>query len=127
MDRYRQAAAEELGVDSSGLLALIHLVERELTPTELASALGLTSASVTALVDRLSDAGLVERHPHPEDRRSLLVALTPDGRKSVGAIAQELIDAADRALSAVGVRHHSAVVRFLRAAVDDAAGSESAE
>ncbi|MCU1536529.1 MAG: transcriptional regulator, MarR family, partial [Humibacillus sp.] len=36
--------------------------------------------SVTNAVDRLEDAGLVTRTAHPEDRRTVLVALTPTGR-----------------------------------------------
>jgi DNA-binding MarR family transcriptional regulator len=36
--------------------------------------------SVTNAVDRLEDAGLVTRRAHPEDRRAMLVALTPRGR-----------------------------------------------
>ena len=36
--------------------------------------------SVTNAVDRLEDAGLVTRSTHPEDRRAMLVALTPSGR-----------------------------------------------
>ncbi len=36
--------------------------------------------SVTNAVDRLEAAGLVERRPHPTDRRTTLVHLTDDGR-----------------------------------------------
>ena len=34
---------------------------------------------VTRLVDRLARQGLVRRQPHPEDRRVVLVGITPDG------------------------------------------------
>ena len=36
--------------------------------------------SVTNAVDRLQDAGLVVRSPHPTDGRTTLIELTPDGR-----------------------------------------------
>jgi DNA-binding MarR family transcriptional regulator len=36
---------------------------------------------MTGVVDQLEQKGLVERIDHPEDRRSLQVRLTPDGRK----------------------------------------------
>jgi DNA-binding MarR family transcriptional regulator len=45
--------------------------------------------SVTNVVDRLEDAGLVQRRPHPTDRRATLVALTEDGR----AVATKATDA----------------------------------
>ena len=37
-------------------------------------------ASVTNLVDGLGRAGLVERAPHPSDRRTTLATITPSGR-----------------------------------------------
>jgi DNA-binding MarR family transcriptional regulator len=39
--------------------------------------------SVTNIVDRLGEDGLVERVPHPEDRRTTLARITPAGRKLV--------------------------------------------
>ena len=58
-----------------------------LSPTQLTAALMLTSGGVTGRVDRLEAAGLVRRSPDPEDRRSLVVNLTPEGRRLVdGAV-----------------------------------------
>jgi DNA-binding MarR family transcriptional regulator len=37
--------------------------------------------SVTNIVDRLEDAGLLERAPHPTDRRITLARITPRGRE----------------------------------------------
>ena len=45
---------------------------------ELASATGLTSGSVTALIDRLVKAGYVERHADPADRRRVIVRIRRD-------------------------------------------------
>ena len=39
------------------------------------------ASTVTWMVDRLEARGLAERRPHPSDRRSRLVALTPAGDK----------------------------------------------
>lgn len=38
-------------------------------------------ATVTAVVDRLEKLGLVERHPHPSDRRATLVRITTKGEE----------------------------------------------
>jgi DNA-binding MarR family transcriptional regulator len=43
------------------------------SPRALQRRLGLTSGSVTALLDRLERRGLIERQPDPADRRALLV------------------------------------------------------
>jgi DNA-binding MarR family transcriptional regulator len=48
---------------------------------ELAEKMGVTTGSLTVLVDRLEKKGLVERTPHEEDRRSILVGLTDKGMK----------------------------------------------
>jgi DNA-binding MarR family transcriptional regulator len=51
----------------------------ELNPTELMSATMLSSGGVTKRLDRLAEAGLVERRPDPDDRRGTLVRLTGKG------------------------------------------------
>ncbi|MFB9684605.1 MarR family transcriptional regulator [Amycolatopsis plumensis] len=45
------------------------------TPKELARLSGLAPASVTAMIDRLEGKGIVNREPHPDDRRKILIAL----------------------------------------------------
>ena len=52
----------------------------EMTPTELYNDTMLSSGGMTARLDRLEKAGLVERRPNPADRRGTLVALTDKGR-----------------------------------------------
>lgn len=50
-----------------------------LTPTALFEAAMMSSGGMTARIDRLEKAGLVERRPHPSDRRATLVKLTDKG------------------------------------------------
>ncbi len=57
------------------------LAERDRRPLkELADAALCSPATITGIVDVLERRGLVRRQPNPEDRRSLLVALTEEGR-----------------------------------------------
>jgi DNA-binding MarR family transcriptional regulator len=55
----------------------------ELTPTELMRTTMLSSGGMTKRLDRLAEAGLVERRPDPSDRRGTLVGLTRKGRAVV--------------------------------------------
>ena len=55
----------------------------ELNPTELARNQMMTSGGMTPLVDGLERRGLVSRRANPEDRRSRLVVLTPEGRRLI--------------------------------------------
>jgi len=48
---------------------------------DLADEVGVSVPTTTGLVDRLAREGLVERRPHPSDRRIVLVGLTDEGRR----------------------------------------------
>ncbi|WP_149803319.1 MarR family transcriptional regulator [Mesorhizobium sp. NFR06] len=54
-----------------------------LTPTDLYEATMVTSGAMTARLDRLEKAGLIQRAPHPSDRRGVIVQLTAKGRELV--------------------------------------------
>ena len=55
----------------------------ELNPSELMRATLISSGGITKRLDRLADAGLVERRPDPDDRRGTLVKLTRRGRSVI--------------------------------------------
>ncbi len=54
-----------------------------LTPRTLAVRMQSTSGTMTALLDRVEKAGFLAREKHPEDRRSLLISITPAGQHAV--------------------------------------------
>ena len=56
-----------------------------LTPTELAGRLGMAPPTVSAWIKRLTDAGEIERRPHPTDGRSYLLVVTAAGRTALEA------------------------------------------
>lgn len=55
----------------------------ELSPTELMGTTMLTSGGITKRLDRLAEAGLVERRPDPTDRRATRVRLTARGKRAI--------------------------------------------
>jgi DNA-binding MarR family transcriptional regulator len=57
----------------------------EMTPTTLARTLMLSPAGMTNRLDRLEAAGLVERRPDRDDRRSSIITLTAAGYEAVDA------------------------------------------
>jgi len=68
------------------------LIEREgLSQQELAERLYVTKGNVSGLLDRMVEAGLVERRAIPDDRRSNALHLTPKGRRlaELGMAAQK--------------------------------------
>ena len=54
--------------------------------TDLASAFGVTSASISTMTDRLLAAGLITRAVHPTSRRQNVLELTEKGRKLLDGI-----------------------------------------
>jgi DNA-binding MarR family transcriptional regulator len=55
--------------------------EGPVTQSRLAASLRLEKSTVSRLVDQLEKAGVVRRTAHPTDRRSVMVELTPTGRR----------------------------------------------
>ncbi len=51
------------------------------TATRLSTALGITKATTTALIQELVSADLIATSPNPDDRRSILVRLSNTGKK----------------------------------------------
>ncbi|NEU11512.1 MarR family transcriptional regulator [Methylobacterium sp. BTF04] len=73
-------ALRELGLSIPQFDALSTLTECEgLTQQDLAARLYVTKGNVSGLIDRLVEAGLVERRAIPGDRRSHALHLTPAG------------------------------------------------
>jgi len=79
---WEQGVVKETGIT----LPQMHTLEilgaaGQLRMKELAEKMGITTGALTVMVDRLVRAGLVARQPNQEDRRSIRVALTPEGEK----------------------------------------------
>src|SRR4051812_34208823 len=68
-----------------------------LSPTRLAKGLMLSSAGITSRIDRLERRGFVTRLPDPNDRRGVIIELTPAGLEAVDAAVTALA-ASDRQL-----------------------------
>lgn len=77
-----EAFCDFLGINRSDGRCL-DVVDRNgrVTAGELAREVGLTTGAVTAMVDRLITAGLVHRKRDPDDRRKVLIELTPEAKK----------------------------------------------
>lgn len=73
-----------------------------LTPTELSRATRLTTGAMTSRIDRLERDGLVERVRSPDDRRSVIVRLTPEGRARIDRALPAWDAAAERVLARLG-------------------------
>ncbi len=80
MNRFDVYTAKRLGVHPSDIRCLNTLLDGALTAGQVAERLGLTTGSVTALVNRLVRAGYVVRAENELDRRCKEISLHPDFR-----------------------------------------------
>lgn len=86
----------------------------ELTPTELTRRVLLTSGGLTACLRRLETMGLVSRRGVPEDRRRLLVKLTPKGFDLIESFIDQRFGMADEALATLEPKQIEALEGLLR-------------
>ena len=109
-----RGALAERGLTASRA-EVIYVLDRdgELVQRALADALRCTPRHVTGLVDRLQDAGLVARRPHPRDRRAISVGLTAAGAETARWMTESRHDAARAILG--DVPHHD-LAAFVRVA-----------
>ncbi|MBM3603437.1 MAG: MarR family transcriptional regulator [Alphaproteobacteria bacterium] len=81
-EQYERDLAQAVGLTPAKLRVLQILSSsdaRSATPTQLAGRMGVSQATVTALVDQLDKLGLTQRQRSSTDRRQLHVIMTPAG------------------------------------------------
>ncbi len=94
-----------------------------LPATALARATGLSGGAMTNRVDKLEARGLVKRRRDAQDRRGVVVSLTPSGRRKIDAAIQLRLDVADESLADISPAERARLGDLLRkvclAAEDD--------
>ena len=80
---------------------------------EVARRLMVTAPVVTRLAGTLADASLVTRRTDPKDKRAVLLALTPVGRRQARAMRQDLLQAAHELLEPIPEERRAAVAAAL--------------
>ncbi len=75
---FHQAIADRLGLNVTDHKCMdLLLLNGPLTAGELAAMTGLTTGAITAVIDRLEQAGFVRRGDDPHDRRRVIVQVIP--------------------------------------------------
>jgi DNA-binding MarR family transcriptional regulator len=84
MRTYFDQRAREHGMTRAQWGVLIRLEREEgMTQAEMAESLEIAPISLVRLIDRLCRHGLVQRRPHPRDRRANRLYLTDKGRATL--------------------------------------------
>jgi DNA-binding MarR family transcriptional regulator len=110
----RAARSRQLRTQQIEILALEQIATLgSLSPGHLADRLGLTSGGVTALTQRLANAGLIARKPHPRDGRMRVLVATPEGLDYVRHHMKPVLEPAEQAVSWLSEPDRAIVGRFL--------------
>ena len=80
--RVRFESTSDVAPHQFSVLVFLHFTGPQ-TPTQLAGRDAVGTPSRRRSVNCLADKGLVERSPHPQDGRQILVSLTDEGRRVV--------------------------------------------
>ena len=115
--RLRQTeAADSAGLTPARVSALLN-IERNgpLRLSELAAAEGLNPTMLSRMVADLVDAGLLERSPDPDDRRSAWVSATDAGRRLAERMRRQRTEAVEAALAVLPPAERRAIDQALPA------------
>lgn len=99
MQRYQRsvqafddAVGRQLGLGPADVRCLDWLADGPKTVGQLSTATGLRPAGTTALIDRLTKRGLVERIRTESDRRQVLVQMTEEGMRTTAFMYLPLVE-----------------------------------
>lgn len=111
----QQRTASCCGIQSLTRCQLLTTLGHEgtLTLADLARRLGADKGWLSRNVDDLVQGGLVDKQPHPADRRAINLKLTPEGHAQVRALNTELCSQSVRLLSRVPQEEQGGVLRAL--------------
>ena len=118
LDRARAAAFSGPGLEPWEFDVLSALRREgpphQLSPGRLLQDTMVTSGTMTNRIDRLEAAGLVRRGPDPQDKRGVLVSLTPEGRERVDAALDALLSREQALLTGLDTQQRQSLADLLR-------------
>jgi DNA-binding MarR family transcriptional regulator len=132
LDRVTDRTAGRFGLNTGEFKVLLKLVQvphQRLTAGALSEMLSLSTGAMTNRLDRLEEAGFAVRERDPNDRRSVVVALTPEGRDVLDKAVESQAEEERQLLSALtpAERHRlNALLRKLVLAIEAGGGGHEA-
>jgi DNA-binding MarR family transcriptional regulator len=96
----------------------------ELNPTSLMRATLLSSSGMTKRLDRMEEAGLIERRPDPNDRRGTLVRLTRRGKNVIDRAVETHVRNEERLLGVLTAAERRTLDRLLKRLLIELEGAE---
>jgi DNA-binding MarR family transcriptional regulator len=106
---------QDFGLTPAQHLVIFALSEKEgISAGELGKRLTLDNATLSGILDRLSDGGWVIKEASEEDKRSLKLYLTPKSKEHIPLLERETGEANEEALSTFGLEERVLLKRLLK-------------
>ena len=120
---YADQRARQFGISRAQWVVLMRLDRSEgLKQSELAEILDLQPISLTRLLDRLAENGLIERRPDPNDRRANQLYLMPAARPLLDKLAGLGLEMMDEVLAGFDPKENERLLRDLGLMKDNLRG-----
>jgi MarR family transcriptional regulator for hemolysin len=117
---YADQRGRQFGISRAQWVVLIRLDRQEgLKQSELAEILDLQPISLTRLLDRLAESGLIERRPDPNDRRANRLFLMPAARPLLLRLAELGTDMMETVLEGIDAQANERLLNDLEKVKDN--------
>jgi DNA-binding MarR family transcriptional regulator len=103
-----------------GLTPVQHLTlevlrgEETISPAEISERTVMDSATLSGVLDRMADAGLIKKEENPEDRRSIRVSITAKARKMMDGLAEQRKAVNEELTSVLSIEEKLLLKRMLK-------------
>ena len=116
MGRFFETIVNVDGITAHQVMTLktLKAQDRMCKMSDVAAMRFLTPAAATGIVDRLIHLGLVERRFDENDRRVILLTITPEGEKKLAIIERQFMEAMEQFLERVSESDRTASLRLFR-------------
>lgn len=114
MGRLRNLVHEGMDLSYNQYKTLLTIADREeCSLGDLAGDLEVAMSSASQMVNRLVERGLVNRELAADNRRQVVIALSPEGRRFIENLQKELVRVYEKVLARLGEDDQEALVRSL--------------
>lgn len=117
LQRFDLLACRMLGLNLTDLRCVNILRDGPLSAGQIAFRVGMTSGSVTAMLDRLEARNVIARERLKSDRRGVSVTLDPEFRERIAMVYSQLGHAIEQGLEQSGFERSAETARLLGALV----------
>lgn len=117
-----QRIEHTLGVSHTvfNALAVIDGAGEPLTPKQISERMVISSATMTSVLDALERRGWIGRIPNPDDRRSILIQITADGRAIADQVVPGIHGIERRTMSTLTAKEQDQLIGLLARVLDRA-------